>query len=71
MAPSKSNRGWTDPAWRCIKLTMLLWGIGQAIWLYFRIDRYSVFTTFLFLFLSVAGLAIWLQQRSEEDESLK
>ena len=64
--PSKT--GWTDPAWRYIKLTMLLWGLVQVVWLYFRIDRYSMFTTFLFLFMSVAGIVIRLQQGNEEDQ---
>lgn len=62
----KSKTGRTDPIWRYIRIALLLWGIVQMAWLYFRIDRYSLFTGFLFLFMLIGSFAIRLQLRNEE-----
>ncbi len=66
MNASKSKAGWIDPAWRYVRLILVVWGIGQLIWLYFRMDRYSLFTSLIFLFLLIGCWAIKLQSRTEE-----
>jgi len=66
MGNSKSKTSWIDPVWRYIRIALFLWGIVQMAWLYFRIDRYSLFTGFLFIFMLIGSFAIKLQLQNEE-----